>query len=85
MNEKRNDPQNHYDKSGIVKQEGLIRAAGLKVAAYRVRDPETGEYGKLNFHMTYGDTIIGIMGEECALLFCNFVRSSLGLSEEKSQ
>ena len=57
----------------MVRREAVIRAGVMKVAAYRVRDPETGEFSPLQFHMTYDNTIIAMMGEEAAKLFATFV------------
>ena len=62
-----------YDKHDMVRREAVIRAGVMKVAAYRVRDPETGEFSPLQFHMTYDNTIIAMMGEEAAKLFATFV------------
>jgi hypothetical protein len=65
--------RNSYDKRDIVKREAVLAAGGLKLAAYRVRHPETGEWSDLQYHMTYGDTIMALMGEESAKLFARFV------------
>lgn len=70
--------RNRYDKRDRVKQEAMMRAAGFKIAAYRVRDPETDEWSKIQFHMTYENTVMGILGEESAKLFANFIRQTLG-------
>ena len=79
---KRNDPDNKYDTSGIVKREAVMYAGDLKLAVYRVRDPETGEYGKRNFHMTYNNCVMALMGEEAAKLFATWVTSSLKADEQ---
>lgn len=64
---------NKYDERDIVKRESVLIAGGLKLAAYCVRNPETGEWSDLQFHMTYGDTIMALMGHESAKLFAKFV------------
>ncbi len=60
-----------------VKREAVILAGGLKAAAYRVQDPETGEWSSLQFHMTCNNTVLAIMGEETAKLFAQFVDRTL--------
>lgn len=68
---------NTYDKKDRVKRLGLIRAGALKVAAYQVRDPETNEWSKIQFHMTYENCVMAVMEEESAKLFANFVGMTL--------
>jgi hypothetical protein len=62
-----------YDKTDMVRRVGLMHANGLKLAAYTVRDPETGKHGAMQFHMTYNNTVMAVMGEEAAKLFSTFV------------
>lgn len=72
--------ENTYDKRDIVKREHVLVADGLgalKMAAYRVRDPETGEFSKLQFHATFNNMVLAVMEEESAKLFAIFVTSSL--------
>ena len=69
--------KNQYDEADRVRQEALLAAGGIKLAAYRVRDPETDEWGRLQFHMTYNDTVLAVMSEEAARLFARFVRDNL--------
>lgn len=64
---------NKYDKDDIIHREKVLIAGSLKLAAYRVRDPETGEFSKLQYHMTCDNTVIAVMGEEAAKLFIRFV------------
>lgn len=66
-----------YDKLNVIQQPHLLRAGPLKLAAYRVRDLETGEWSKLQFHMTYDNTVMAVMEESAATLFANFVRNTL--------
>lgn len=73
---------NRYDTSDFVQREGLISAGPLKVAAYRVRDPESLEWSPLQFHMTYDNMVMGVMGEEAAKLFAHFVDDTLGTNAE---
>lgn len=72
--------ENTYDKRDIIKREHVLIADGLgalKMAAYRVRDPETGEFSKLQFHATFNNMVLAVMEEESAKLFAIFVTSSL--------
>jgi hypothetical protein len=69
---------NAYDSKDIVRREAMIRANGMKIAAYRVFDPELGKHSKLQFHMTTGDTVMAIMGEEAAKMFSWFVSRTMG-------
>lgn len=72
---------NDYDHLDLVRREAVIIADGpgteLRLAAYRVRDPVTKEFGKLQFHMTYCNTVMAVMGEEAAKMFCNFVTTTI--------
>lgn len=67
-----------YDKNDIVLRNSVILAGDLKMAAYQVRDVETGELSKTQFHMTANNTVLAVMGEESAKLFCTFVEMTLG-------
>lgn len=73
----REDP-NRYDRADMVDRRALLRAGGLKIGAYRVRDPETDEWGVLQFHMTYDNTVIAVASEEAAKLFARYVMDTLG-------
>ncbi len=71
---------NAYDRYDTVRREAVIIADGvgsLKLAAYKVRDPETGIYGLLQFHVTYDNIVLCLMGEEVAKLFARFVNDTL--------
>ena len=68
--------RNGYDFADRVQKTHELRANGLKIAAYRVRDEETGLYGKLQFHMTWDNTVLAMMSEEAAKLFARFVRDT---------
>lgn len=59
-----------------VKADGVFES--MKLGAYRVRDPETGEFGPTQFHMTHGNYVLAVMGESSATLFANFVFDTLG-------
>ena len=65
--------ENKYDKDDIIRREKVLIAGPIKLAAYRVRDSETGEFSKLQYHMTYDNTVMAVMGEEAAKLFVRFV------------
>lgn len=56
-----------------VHVESLVTAGSLRMAAYRVRDPETGDLSPLQFHMTHDNYVLGVMGENAAKLFARFV------------
>ena len=55
------------------KVENYDGAGELKLAAYRVRDPENGEFSNLQFHATFNNMVLAVMGEESAKLFSKFV------------
>lgn len=71
---------NRWDNEDVVKQISVMMAAGLRVAAYRVRNLETKEWGPLQFHMTYNNLVMAIMTEEAAKLFVNFVNDTVSPS-----
>lgn len=64
---------NTYDWTDTVHREAVLKAGPLKLACYRVRDPETGEYGDRQFHMTYDNMVMAVMSESAAKLFARFV------------
>jgi hypothetical protein len=74
--------ENQYDPRDIVRREACIIADGdfaqLKMAAYRVRDPETGEFSALQFHATFNNMVLAVMGDQSAKLFAKFVTDTLG-------
>jgi len=76
--------KNSYDKNDMVRREAALIAGPLKVAAYRVRDPETLQWSNLQFHMTFNNTVMAVMGESGAELFANFVRDTLEKQSENS-
>ena len=65
--------KNVWDSTDTVRLDGVILANGLRCAVYRVRDPETGDFGKRQFHMTYNNLVLAVMSEEAAKLFATFV------------
>lgn len=77
------DKTNRYDSRDIVRRSAAMMASHeqtgehLKLAAYRVRDPVTGEFSTLQFHATYGNTVHAVMSQEMARLFATFVTSTL--------
>jgi hypothetical protein len=76
--------ENSYDRLDIVRRENVLIADGdgfLKLAVYRVRDPETGEFGPKQFHATYNNMVMAVMGEEAAKLFAMFVTDALSSGE----
>lgn len=68
---------NPYDHHDMVKPLGKILAGSMKLAAYVVRDPETDEWSKPQFHMTMNNTVVAVMGQEAAKLFSRFVGQTL--------
>jgi hypothetical protein len=69
--------KNTYDKHDMVSRGACLIAGPMKIAEYRVRDPETGEWSTPQFHFTYNNTVMAVMGEQAAILFANFVASAL--------
>lgn len=78
---------NRYDTRDIIRRVRVMHADGppgtLKMAAYRVRDVETGEFSPLQFHCTFNNTVMAVMGEESAKLFCRFVTDTLAGPEDR--
>lgn len=68
----------NYDKQDRIDRDSVIIAGPLKIAAYRVRDPQTDEWSKLQFHMTYDNTVMAVMSEAAATLFAKFVTDTMG-------
>jgi proline racemase len=58
-----------------VKRIHLVSAGPLKFEAYRVRDMETQDWGPIQYHMTYGGTVLAVMGTEAAKLFIRNVKT----------
>lgn len=69
---------NRYDRRDIIRQEAMLRAGPLKIAAYRVRDPETDTFGKMQFHMTFDNCVMAVMDEESFKLLRTFANQALG-------
>lgn len=68
---------NTYDKQDRVQRVSVLRAGPLKFGAYRVRDPETDEWSKLQFHLTYDNTVMAALGEDSAIFFSRMVHDTL--------
>jgi hypothetical protein len=64
---------NTYDKNDRIERGNCIIAGPLKIAMYRVRDPQTDEWSKWQFHMTFDNMVTAVMSEEGAKLFARFV------------
>ena len=69
--------KNNYDINDRVKRGATIIAGPLKLAEYKVRDPETDEWSDSQFHMTYDNTVLAVMSESTAKLFAKFVTDTL--------
>ena len=67
------------DKRDMVERRSYIIAGPIKVAEYRVRDPETLEWSKSQFHMTCDNTVMAVMEADSAKLFADFVHKALGV------
>lgn len=65
--------ENQYDKTDMVRRDSVLIAGSMKLAAYKVRDPETGEWSDTQFHMIYDNTVLAVMGKSAAELFAKFV------------
>lgn len=74
---------NDYDKKDMVEMLSRIEAGPLRIAAYRVRDPETLEWGEVEFHMTCNNYILAKMSKEAAKLFSSFVTDITGDCEDE--
>ncbi|RWO08250.1 hypothetical protein [Mesorhizobium sp.] len=75
---------NTYDRTDMVRREKAVIAGPLKIAAYRVRDPDTGEFSDLQYHMTFNNTVLAMMSEATAELFVGFVQD-FKAAREKAQ
>lgn len=67
------DTNNAYDRTDRVRLIKKLHANGLKIAAYTVLDPETGEHTGIQYHMTYDNHVMAVMSEGAAKLFASFV------------
>jgi len=64
--------KNSYDKNDRVARDAAMIAGPLKIAAYRVRDPETDEWSKTQIHMTFDNHVLAMLSEESAKLLLRF-------------
>lgn len=51
----------------------------LKISAFRMRDPETGQESELQFHMVYSGVVLAVMDQYSASIFSDFVQRNLPL------
>ncbi len=65
--------ENRYDRKNLVDSVMVMHAGALKMGAYRVRDPETDEWSPLQYHLTYDNTVLAVLSESSAKLFCTMV------------
>ncbi len=72
---------NHYDADDVIRCEAKLLAGPVRLACYRVRDPETQQYGGRQFHMTFDNMVVAVAGEEAAKLFARFVTDTLRTHE----
>lgn len=76
---------NTYDKRDMVRREAVIIAGGLKCAAYRVCDPDTLQWSALQFHVTYDNHVMAVLGEESAKLFAKFVEDCRAIPSNNTE
>ena len=69
--------ENHYDKEDRVQRGGCIIAGPLKMAVYRVRDPQTNEWGPQQYHATFDNHVLALMSDQTAKLFAKFINDNL--------
>ncbi len=69
--------ENQYDKKDRIKRGAVLIAGPLKMASYRVRDPETDEWSPQQFHATYDNHVLAVMGARTAELFARFINAHL--------
>ncbi len=69
--------ENQYDWKDRVERGAVIIAGPLKMATYRVRDPETDEWSPQQFHATYDNHVLAVMSGQTAKLFARFINDSL--------
>lgn len=60
---------NRYDRKDMVDRVMVMMAGPLKFAAYKVRDPETDEWGPMQFHLMYDNHVMAVLSEQSAKLF----------------
>lgn len=60
---------NRYDRKDMVDRVMVMMAGPLKFAAYKVRDPETDEWGPTQFHLVYDNHVMAVLSEQSARLF----------------
>ncbi len=73
--------ENMYDKKDRIQREAVIIAGALKMAVYRVRDPETNEWGPQQFHVTFDNHVLALMSEQAAKLFATFINANISHKE----
>lgn len=77
-------PVNSYNPTDRVQRGSALMAGPIKIATYRVRDPITDEWSSLQFHMTFDNTVMAVMGFEAAKLFTRFAKDVIDAEERKS-
>jgi len=68
---------NNYDKKDMITRDAAIIAGPLKIAMYRVRDPETLEWSSPQIHMTFDNVVLAVLGESSAKLLAGFVADNV--------
>jgi len=67
---------NSYDRTDIVRREKVLIAGPMKIGAYRVRKPDTDEFGELQFHMTYDNMVMCVMPASAVKMLVSFVQAN---------
>lgn len=73
---------NHYDWRDIIRREAVVCAGPIKMAAYRVMDPDTGEHSPMQFHLTYDNMVMAVLGESAAKMLSDFIMATLQSHQE---
>lgn len=68
---------NQYDIHDRVERRSVVLAAGLKIAVYGVRHPESNEWMEPQIHMTYDNTVYGAMPMWIAQKFAFFIENAV--------
>lgn len=66
---------NKYDKNDIIKLESKVIAGPMQVGCYRVKDVETGEFGKMQIHLTFDNHVMAVLSENSAKLLYSHLKN----------
>ena len=71
------DPDNLYDRSDMVRQEGMLRAGSIMISAYRVRNPIHRRWSHVQYHFTFDGKITAVMDSVLAGVASNFIGAAV--------